>query len=97
MEIPIAGAILWLIGVNIAATLTAMWDKNRARRREFRVPESTLWMLAAVGGAAAMWVTMYVIRHKTRHLRFTIGLPLMLVVQIGAVVLVWKLGGVVLI
>ena len=82
MEIPIAGAILWLIGVNIAATLTAMWDKNRARRREFRVPESTLWMLAAVGGAAAMWVTMYVIRHKTRHLKFTIGVPAILIFQI---------------
>lgn len=92
MELPIVWAVLWMVAVSAAATLTTMWDKNRARRREYRVPESTLWLLALAGGAAAMWTTMRTIHHKTRHRSFMIGLPLLAVVQIAAAVLFWKLG-----
>ncbi|MBQ7088197.1 MAG: DUF1294 domain-containing protein [Clostridia bacterium] len=92
MELSIVWMVLWMVAVSIVATLITMWDKNRARRREFRISESTLWMLAAVGGATAMWTTMYVIRHKTRHRRFMIGLPLLAVIQLGTLVLLWKLG-----
>ena len=92
MEPSAVWVVLWLVAVNIVAVLITMWDKNRARRREFRVSESSLWLLAAVGGAAAMWVTMYVIRHKTLHRRFMIGLPLLAVVQAGALILLWKAG-----
>ena len=52
MEMPIAVIVMWLVIVNIAAVLMTMWDKNRARRREWRVSESTLWVTAALGGAA---------------------------------------------
>ena len=97
MEMPIAVIVMWLVIVNIAAVLMTMWDKNRARRREWRVSESTLWVTAALGGAAAMFLTMFVIRHKTRHLSFMIGLPLLSVVQIAVLYLMFLFGYIVII
>lgn len=53
-------------------------DKRRARLGRDRVPERTLFLLAAVGGALGAWIAMYRKRHKTRHLSFKIGIPLLL-------------------
>jgi uncharacterized membrane protein YsdA (DUF1294 family) len=52
------------------------------------VPENTLFFIAFVGGAAAMLLTMLLVRHKTRHARFMVGLPLVLAVQVVAL-FVW--------
>jgi uncharacterized membrane protein YsdA (DUF1294 family) len=65
--------------------LVTAWDKRCARRREWRVPENTLFFIAFVGGAAAMLLTMLLVRHKTRHARFMVGLPLVLAVQAVAI------------
>lgn len=92
MAIPIVGAVLWLIAVNVIAAAITMWDKSRARRREWRISESALWMVAALGGSAAMYTIMLVIRHKTKRRRFMIGLPLMLLAQVVILVLFWHLG-----
>lgn len=53
-------------------------DKRRARLGRDRVPERTLFLLAAVGGALGAWIAMYRKRHKTRHLSFKLGIPLLL-------------------
>ncbi len=68
----------------LAVVLTA-WDKHNARCGRWRVRESTLWLVAVLGGALGMYVTMRCIRHKTRHLSFMIGLPLVSSVQIAAI------------
>ncbi|MNY71835.1 hypothetical protein D3C86_2102660 [compost metagenome] len=57
-------------------------DKNKARKRRERVPEKTLFLLAAMGGALGVLIAMYRKRHKTRHMSFRIGIPLLLLLNI---------------
>lgn len=90
-------AVAWLVAASITALAVTLWDKNRARRREWRVSESTLWLVAVLGGSAAMYVTMLCIRHKTRHLTFMIGLPVLIVAQAVGLYLWYKSGNLIFI
>jgi len=83
-----AGILLGLFAlISIAASIAAIVDKVRAERHEWRIPENTLLLLAAFGGASAMLLTMLIIRHKTRHRKFMAGLPIIILYQ--AVILLW--------
>lgn len=62
----------WLYGV----------DKKRAKRKERRIPERVLIMLAIAGGSLGAYIGMGVFHHKTRKPRFSVGIPLILLVQI---------------
>lgn len=85
---PLCKALLIYIAVlSLLAVLYTAADKRRAQTRRWRVPEATLWGIAALGGAAAMWLTMQAIRHKTRHRSFMVGLPLLALLQLA--LLVW--------
>lgn len=83
-------AVTWLVAAAIFAFLIVLWDKNRARRREWRVSESSLWLIAVLGGSVSMFLTMVTIRHKTRHKRFMIGLPLLALAQTVLIVLMLR-------
>ena len=79
--------LLWyLLAINLAAALLTVVDKSRAKRGRWRIPEATLLTVAALGGAPLMLFTMKKIRHKTRHRRFMVGLPVMIAVQAAVVV-----------
>ena len=69
-------AVLTLAGVGIMA-----WDKRCARAGAWRVPEKTIFLLAAIGGSLGVWVGMYLFRHKTKHGKFVLGIPLIIAVQ----------------
>ena len=56
MNIPLNWAVAWLAAVSLTAFLMTAWDKSRARRHQWRVPESTLWLVAVLGGATAMYL-----------------------------------------
>ncbi|GAF08724.1 hypothetical protein JCM16418_2827 [Paenibacillus pini JCM 16418] len=58
-------------------------DKRRARNRRERVPERTLFILAAIGGSLGVLIAMYRKRHKTRHLSFRMGIPVLLVINVA--------------
>ena len=58
-----------------------MHDKHSAQRGKLRVSERKLIMVAATGGSAAMLITMRIIRHKTKHAKFMVGLPVILALQ----------------
>ena len=73
---------LYLIIVNAAAFLLMLADKLKAKRGAWRIPEATLLGIAVVGGSIGALIGMYCFRHKTRHLKFALGLPLILVLQI---------------
>lgn len=75
--------LLYLTFISLLAVLLTAADKRRAQTHRWRVPEATLWGVAALGGAAAMFLTMRLIRHKTRHLSFMLGLPLLIFLQSG--------------
>ena len=57
-------------------------DKKRARQGKWRISEKTLMTAAALFGAPGALAGMYVFRHKTKHVKFRIGLPVMLAVQL---------------
>lgn len=83
MELKLTGILLAVFGViSIAAIILTIVDKVRAKNHEWRVPENTLLLVAAFGGAAAMLVTMLIIRHKTQHRKFMGGLPILLFYQV---------------
>jgi len=73
---------LWLAAVNLAAFAAMGADKRRARRHMRRTPEATLFLLAVIGGSVGAIAGMLAFRHKTRHMSFVIGLPLILAAQI---------------
>ncbi len=74
----------WLIILNIIAYITMALDKSRAvrGRSRQRIPEKTLFTLAAIGGAAGIWIAMLTRRHKTKHRSFVIGVPALLVFNV---------------
>lgn len=61
-------------------------DKYKAKKNLWRIPEATLIGVAAVGGSVGSLIGMYTVRHKTKHLKFALGIPLILAVQVVAAV-----------
>lgn len=80
--------IIYLAIISAAAVIITVSDKSRAQRHKRRIAEKTLFMTALLGGSAAMYLTMIAVRHKTRHKRFMIGLPLIMIVQATAIAFV---------
>ena len=78
----------YLVLVNAAALALMLADKQKARRGVWRIPEATLLGIAVFGGSIGAIAGMYLFRHKTRHLKFSLGLPLILAVQIGLLTLI---------
>ena len=74
--------LLYLIIINAAAFLLMLADKLKAKRGAWRISEATLLGMAAIGGSVGALAGMYLFRHKTRHLKFTLGIPLILLAQI---------------
>ncbi|WP_029230851.1 DUF1294 domain-containing protein [Butyrivibrio sp. VCB2006] len=80
----------YLVLTNIVGFALMGIDKRRAKRNAFRVPEATLFSVAIVGGSIGSILGMLVFRHKTKHWYFTVGLPLILLVQILLIaLLIW--------
>jgi len=75
----------YLILINALALLLMLADKQKAKRGVWRIPEATLMGVAALGGSIGAIAGMYLFRHKTRHPKFYIGLPLILLIQLFAI------------
>ncbi len=73
------GLLVWFLFINAVAYLVMSDDKRRARQRRDRIPERTLFLLAALGGALGVLIAMNTKRHKTKHLSFRVGIPVLLV------------------
>lgn len=78
--------LCYLIIINALGLAIMLADKIKARQHAWRIPEATLLTVAAIGGSLGSLLGMYLFRHKTRHLKFTVTVPLLLILQ-GAVVL----------
>lgn len=79
--------LLYLLIVNAVSLLLMLADKRAAQKKLWRISESTLLLTAAIGGSIGSLIGMYTFRHKTRHLKFTIGIPLLLFLQLLALFL----------
>lgn len=80
----------YLIVVSIAAFIMMAIDKRRAYRHRWRIPENILLLLALIGGSGGAVLGMWLFRHKTRHKLFSIGLPVILVIQCVLVLLITR-------
>ncbi len=81
----------YLLGISVVAAVVTVYDKWAAKHRpKHRTPERTLWVIAMLGGSGAMWLTMLWIRHKTKHLSFMVGLPLLILAQIALIFAIFQ-------
>ena len=74
--------IIYIIAINIISFIVMGVDKRKAQKRAWRIPESTLFVLAIIGGSIGSILGMHLFHHKTRHGYFLYGMPAILVVQI---------------
>ena len=72
----------YLAIINIAAFAAMGIDKLKAKKRAWRIPEATLFLLVIFGGSVGGILGMFLFRHKTRHWYFLYGMPLILIIQI---------------
>lgn len=72
----------YLLIVNAAAFLLMLADKWKALQKDRRIRENILIASAVIGGSIGIWAGMYLFRHKTKHLKFTLGIPIILAIQI---------------
>lgn len=74
--------LAYLVIINAAGFLIMLIDKRKAQKNLWRIPERTIMSVAVCGGSIGVLLGMYAFRHKTKHLKFTIGVPVILSVQI---------------
>lgn len=79
---------IYLIIINLIAVIVTIHDKRAAVKGTWRVKENTLLLISALGGSPAMYLTMLLIRHKTRKPKFMVGIPLILIVELIIIYLV---------
>lgn len=77
--------LAYLLAINVATFLVYGIDKLKAKRAKWRIPEATLLHLAAAGGSIGAWLGMKVWHHKTLHMKFRYGVPLILLLQIALI------------
>lgn len=77
-------AAAYLLTVSLVAIIITVYDKRIAGKGKRRIPEATLLLWSALGGSVAMYITMHTIRHKTQHKKFMIGIPVIMALQIIA-------------
>ena len=73
--------IMYLIAVNLLAFVSFGVDKQKAQTHQWRISEKTLLGIAVCGGSLGAICGMRLFRHKTRHAKFVIGLPVILLIQ----------------
>lgn len=83
----IKNIVIYLILINFIAFLSMYIDKKKAIKGKWRIKESTLLMLALVGGSVGAIIGMYAFHHKTQKPRFFLGMPIIIVLQILIVIL----------
>ena len=79
--------IAYIAIISLVSIIVCIYDKkiSKKNRVELRVPERNLLILSALGGSVAMFVTMLLIRHKTKHVKFMLGIPVIIILQAAAI------------
>lgn len=83
----IQNIMLYLITINLIGFAIMFIDKQKAKKGKWRIPENTIFVITAIGGGIGTIAGMYKFRHKTKKLRFTIGLPFLLILDI--LLIIW--------
>lgn len=78
--------LLIIAVMSIISIIITVYDKLAAKRKKRRIPEKTLLLTGFFGGASAMFMTMLAVRHKTRHMKFMVLLPIMSLLHIALLI-----------
>ncbi len=74
--------IIYLFCINIISIVITIYDKKASKKRGKRIPEKELIFLTVIGGGIGMYITMLAFRHKTKHPKFMVGIPVIVAVEI---------------
>ncbi|MBN1039499.1 MULTISPECIES: DUF1294 domain-containing protein [unclassified Clostridium] len=78
--------LIYLLFINFIGFCIMLIDKNRAIHKEWRVPEKTLIGISIIGGSIGMLLGMFTFSHKTKHLKFLLGIPVIIIIQFYIVI-----------
>ncbi len=81
--------LTYFIVVNVIAFIMYGVDKWKAKNHKYRIPEKTLIGIAGIGGSIGAWSGMQAFRHKTKHTKFVVGVPVILILQVIAMGVIW--------
>lgn len=82
--------LIYLAIINLVSIIVTISDKRRSIKNKWRIKEKTLITLSLLGGSVSMYITMRLIRHKTKHLKFMIGIPVIIVLQCVLIYFIWR-------
>lgn len=82
--------IYYLVVINVLAFVLYGIDKRKAVRKKYRIRESVLLWMARLGGGVGSWLGIRVFRHKTKHAKFRIIVPLWTVIWVAAIVWIYS-------
>lgn len=86
------GILIYFAVVSLVSVIITVYDKKVSKiSGHRRVPEKTLLLWSLVGGSIAMYLTMLTVRHKTKHPKFMVGIPAIIILQYGVFMLVRNL------
>lgn len=80
--------LLYLFIINAVGFLYMLADKHRAQKKQWRIPEARLMLTALMGGSLGIMLGMYLARHKTKHPKFALGVPVIFALQVVVLVLI---------
>ena len=82
-------AAVYLAVISVISIIVCCYDKIASKHlQKHRTRELTLLALSALGGSVAMLITMFIIRHKTKHVKFMLGIPLIIILQTALLFLI---------
>ncbi|MBP3370387.1 MAG: DUF1294 domain-containing protein [Clostridia bacterium] len=82
--------LIYLAVISVVSVVVCIYDKIAAKHNpKHRTREATLLLFSAIGGSVAMYATMQLIRHKTKHVKFMLGIPLIIIAQIALVAVIY--------
>ena len=89
-NLPLPWLILfgYIAVISLISIIVCIYDKKISKRNnvKLRIPEKSLFLWSAAGGSLAMYITMRLIRHKTKHVSFMVGIPVIFILQVALIV-----------
>ncbi|ATD55332.1 DUF1294 domain-containing protein [Clostridium chauvoei] len=73
---------IYFLAINLFAMIIMFVDKKKAIKKHWRISEFNLLLIALLGGSIGEYIGMYLFRHKTKHIKFTLGIPVIFLLQI---------------
>lgn len=81
---------IYLVLINVITFIVYGVDKSLAIKHKWRISEATLIILAAIGGSIGAFLGMQIFRHKTKHIKFVLGVPVIFILQVVAAFLLLR-------